>query len=247
MHDHDSNGASDADVPAYVSTMSEADVARIREWHESACQMTRAESERGEQTFEYLGRTIVVPPHVFPINGTSRLLGEAVLAEVRQGERVLDMGAGSGVNAILAAGAAAEVVAVDVNPHAVEAARANAVRNGVADKIEVLRSDVFDDVNGEFDLIIFDPPFRWFAARDVLELSCADEDYRTLRRFFHAARRRLRPGGRMLVFFGSSGDLDYLRRLADAVGFHVETAAHRRLLKDGHSVDYHTFRMTPDR
>ncbi|MGH7722919.1 MAG: ABC transporter permease, partial [Candidatus Dormibacteria bacterium] len=69
------------------------------------------------QTFDYLGRTIVVPPEVQPITGMSHLLGEAVLAEVRAGDRVLDMGTGSGVNAILAASTATSVLAVDISPH----------------------------------------------------------------------------------------------------------------------------------
>ncbi|MGH3607044.1 MAG: methyltransferase, partial [Pseudonocardiaceae bacterium] len=47
--------------------------------------------------------------------------------------------------------------------HALAVARDNALRNGVADRIEVRRSDVFSNVDGRFDLIVFDPPFRWFA------------------------------------------------------------------------------------
>jgi len=67
----------------------------------------------------------------------SHLLGEAVLAEVRDGDRVLDMGTGSGVNAILAATKSTDVVAVDINPRAVEAAQADVERNGVTDRVDV--------------------------------------------------------------------------------------------------------------
>ena len=97
----------------------------------------------------------------------SHLLGEAVLAEVTETDRVLDLGTGSGVNAILAASQSLGVVAVDINPHALAAAQDNAVRNGVAERIKVRHSDVFTNVDGAFDLIIFDPPFRWFAPRDL--------------------------------------------------------------------------------
>ncbi|HVB14361.1 MAG TPA: 50S ribosomal protein L11 methyltransferase [Candidatus Dormibacteraeota bacterium] len=65
-----------------------------------------------------------------PISGVSHLLGAAILTEVHQGDRVLDMGTGSGVNAIRAASKGVAVVAVDINPHAVDAARLNAERNG---------------------------------------------------------------------------------------------------------------------
>jgi release factor glutamine methyltransferase len=69
--------------------------------------------------------------------------GAAVLVEMRPGDRVLDMGTGSGVNAILAASKSTDVVAVDINPQAVEAARRNVIRNGVADRFDVRHSDVF--------------------------------------------------------------------------------------------------------
>jgi release factor glutamine methyltransferase len=73
--------------------------------------------------FECLGLQLQVPPQVQPITGTSHLLGEAVLAEVQAGDQVLDTGAGSGVNALLAATVADRVVAVAFNPIAVAAAR----------------------------------------------------------------------------------------------------------------------------
>jgi hypothetical protein len=38
---------------------------------------------------------------------------------------------------------------------------------------------VFEAVDGRFDLVIFDPPFRWFAPRDPLEAASTDENYRT--------------------------------------------------------------------
>jgi release factor glutamine methyltransferase len=74
----------------------------------------------------------------------------------RRGEAVenplLDMGTGSGVSAL--------VVAVDVNPMAVACARQNAERTGVADKMTFAVADVFEGVEGDFDLIVLDPPFR---------------------------------------------------------------------------------------
>lgn len=228
---------------SYQPLMSEEHAKRIRQWHESTYRELKA-AGRGGQTFSYLGRTLVIPPQVMPITPMSHLLGEAVLAEVDDGDRVLDMGTGSGVNAILAASRAAEVVAVDINTHALAAARDNAVRNGVADRVEVRRSDIFSNVDGAFDLIVFDPPFRWFVPRDILEAATTDANYVALTRFFRQARRHLTDGGRMLVFFGSSGDLARLQRLIDAERFQRQVLAQRSLVKDGWQVDYFTFRLT---
>ncbi|WP_188190003.1 methyltransferase [Nonomuraea sp. SYSU D8015] len=229
---------------SHVPRVSPEEAELIRQWHERAYEAARAEAG-DERTFTYLGRTLVVPPQVQPITGMSHLLGEAVLAEVRAGDRVLDMGTGCGVNAVLAAATADRVVAVDINPVAVEAARRNAERNGVADRVEVRRSDVFSAVEGCFDLIVFDPPFRWFAPRDLLEAATTDEDYRAMTTFFRQAGRHLTPAGRMLVFFGTSGDLPYLRQLIDEQGFVTEVLAQRELSRDGRSVRYFTFRLRP--
>lgn len=70
---------------------------------------------------------------------TTRLCLAALEAEleVRPGGAVLDVGSGSGVLAVAAARlGAARVVAVDIDPAAVAATRANAAANGVADRIE---------------------------------------------------------------------------------------------------------------
>lgn len=216
---------------------------RIRQWHESAYQRGKSEG-RSDQTFSYLGTTLVVPPDVMPITDVSHLLGEAVLAEARATDRVLDMGTGCGVNAILAARSGQAVLAVDINPVAVAAARRNAARNGVSDRVEVRESDVFGNVDGAFDLIVFDPPFRWFAARDLFEVASTDENYAAMTTFFREARRYLTPTGRMLIFFGTSGDLAYLERLVAEQRFRTEVLAEQELEKDGWRVGYFAFRMT---
>jgi release factor glutamine methyltransferase len=237
------DGPDEPDWAGFVPTLSPERVQRVTEWHERAYHEGRAEGA-GAQTFEYLGAVIVVPPDVQPITRMSHLLGEAVLAEATAGERVLDMGTGSGVNAVLAAMRGADVVAVDINPVAVEATQANADRNGVSERIDVRLSDVFLNVSESFDLIVFDPPFRWFRPRDRFELASTDHGYQAMTRFFVEARRHLRDGGRMLIFFGTSGDLGYLKSLMAAHGFDAEVVAHDELTREGICVEYFTFRVT---
>lgn len=233
----------------YTPDLPPEHVERIRRWHEEGLREARAETGSDGRTFNYLGLTLHVPSQVQPIYPVSHLLGEAVQAEVRPGDRVLDMGTGCGVNGILAARAGAEVLALDVNPEAVRAARENARRNGVADRFEVRLSDVFDAVDlatdGPFDVVVFDPPFRWFQPRDLLEMATADPGYRALNRFIREARPYLSNRGRLLVFFGSSGDLGYLQRLVAGEEFRTEVLAHKKDTKDGWQVEYFTYRFTP--
>jgi release factor glutamine methyltransferase len=81
--------------------------------------------------------------------------------DIKEDERVLDMGTGCGILGILAAKKAREVVAVDVNPYAVRCAKQNAQLNGVWGKMVLMQSDLFTCLNEEaaFDVILFNAPY----------------------------------------------------------------------------------------
>ena len=234
---------------SYLPRMLPEEVERLRRWHENAYRNARERAGTEGQDFDYLGLELHVPPSVQPITPMSHLLGEAVAAEVQPRERVIDMGTGCGVNAILAARAGGNVLAVDINPEAIDAPVENAARNRVSQRVEARVSDVFDAVDcerdGPFDVIVFDPPFRWFEPRDLLEAATADPGYRALTRFVREVRSYLSKQGRVLLFFGSSGDLGYLGRLMDAEGFTIEELAVETLMKDDVEVEYITHRLIP--
>ena len=88
------------------------------------------------------------------------------VSRLARGKRVLDCFTHTGSFALNAAkGGAAEVTAVDVSETAIAMAKANAERNGLADRMSFLTADVFELLNeltesGQkpYDLIILDPP-----------------------------------------------------------------------------------------
>lgn len=85
---------------------------------------------------------------------TTALCLETLEETVRGGERVLDIGTGSGILAIAAlklGAAAAE--GVDIDPMCVRTAGENAARNGVQDRFRVLIGDLSDKASGEYDII----------------------------------------------------------------------------------------------
>jgi release factor glutamine methyltransferase len=228
----------------YSPMMSEERVRLLRVWHDRAYETQRASLP---VQISFMGLDLRISENVFAPS-TDDMDGDpfhkAVEAEVRAGERVLDMGTGSGVSALLAARKGAEVVAVDVNPTAVVCARQNAERNAVATRITFRVGDIFDGVEGNFDLIVFDPPFRWFKPRDLLEMGTADENYQGLTRFMAQAKSRLRPGGRILLNFGSSGDIDYLYSLIEKAGFHKEVIPYGEATRDGMTAHYYWIRLS---
>ena len=87
-------------------------------------------------------------------------------ARLSEGKRVLDCFTHTGSFALNAAkGGAAHVTAVDVSEAALEMARRNALRNGLAEKMDFLCADIFDllpelEAKGgkPYDFIILDPP-----------------------------------------------------------------------------------------
>lgn len=223
--------------------MSREYVEQIRRWHERAYEGMR---DRDPMEIDYFGVQLVVPPEVFAPTPMSGLFGRHVRAEVRPDDRVLDMGTGSGSNALLAARTASDVVAVDINPAAVACARSNAEANGLTERVTCRESDVFDAVDGRFDVILFDPPFRWFPPRDLLEASITDENYSALTRFMREVPDRLNDGGRVLVSFGTSADLGYLQQLIARSGLVSEQLDEHSLDKDGWTVDYVVYRLTKE-
>ncbi len=141
----------------YKPMMSKDEVELRIKWHNNGYAMMEEQKKIRRQ---YLKRKFIVTKDVSPPAWMSKLLGKSILEDVNDGDRVLDTVTGCGVNAILAASKSTNVVAVDINPFAVEAGKNNAKRNGVADRIEFIESNLFQNVKGRFDLIIFDPPFR---------------------------------------------------------------------------------------
>jgi carbamoyltransferase len=134
---------------------------------------------------------------VYPPGSDSALLADAV--PERDGERVLDLCTGSGVQALSVAGRAASVVAVDIGRRAAVLAGVNAALNG-ASGVEVRCGDLYAPVRGErFDLVLANPPFVPGPQRGPAYHSGGPRGDRVLRRVIEGLGRHLRPGGRALV------------------------------------------------
>ncbi len=101
----------------------------------------------------------VVDEHVYEPAEDTFLLAERLA--VTEDDVVLDVGTGCGILAVLAAKKAKRIVAVDVNPYAIECAIKNAQTNGMADRIEFRQGDLFQPIkqNEKFNVILFNSPY----------------------------------------------------------------------------------------
>jgi methylase of polypeptide subunit release factors len=125
--------------------------------------------------------------------------------------RVVDIGCGAGPAAVQIARRfpAAEVFAADINPASLALTTINAGLAGAMNVIPVA-SNLLDGVDGEFDLIVSNPPFMRDAAA-LAYRSGGDANGTALSlEIVKAAMARLRPGGSLLLYTGVaiSGDQD---------------------------------------
>lgn len=141
------------------------------------------------------------------------------LPEYLAGRSVLEIGSGTGLVAVHALLRGAErVVAVDINPNAVLNTKLNFERINAGNRAEAIQSDVFENVSGQFNLVVFNAPYHGCEANDMLERGVADPGYRSLRRFLSEVDRHRSPNSAILLGCSESGDLVLIDRLVGEAG-----------------------------
>ncbi len=121
--------------------------------------------------------------------------------QVKKKEKVLEIGTGSGLIAILAASKGAKVVATDLNEHAINCARKNADANNMQG-IDFRVGNLFEPIKPreKFDLIIFNPPYlpaEGSYTEKPIDLSYNSSD--TLMQFLILYKNFLRKNGRAII------------------------------------------------
>lgn len=116
----------------------------------------------GEQDF--MGLTFNVNEHVLIPRQDTEILVEEVLKELHDGMRVLDMCTGSGciLLSLLHYSNDCEGLGVDLSAEALEVAGRNVLKVLTPEKAEhahFLQSDLFEKVEGKFEIIVSNPPY----------------------------------------------------------------------------------------
>lgn len=155
-----------------------------------------------------LGFDLVVVPGVLNPRHfrSSRFLAEHVAGLDLTSKRVADIGTGSGLAALAAARAGAQVTALDIDPVAVQCTSENARGNGLADRIHTLRSDVWERVDPalRFDLVISNPPFYSRDAEGPADQAfAAGADYSFFTRLADGLGHRLAAHGSLVLVHSS--------------------------------------------
>ena len=177
-------------------------------------------------------------PGVYEPAEDSELLAEQVARDAGVRGIVLDVGTGSGLQAIVAARkrGVARVVATDVNAEALKLAAENAAANDVGKKIIFVESDLFARVpHKKFNCIIFNSPYLPTAKKERVRgaLNAAFDGggakgRRVTDRFLREVKRFIAPNGVLLLVQSSLSDYEKTMSFLEHAGFQTRVAASRR-------------------
>ena len=117
--------------------------------------------------------------------------------------RAVDIGTGSGVGAVLLAQALpeSEIIAADINHAALNLARIN-VDTADIHNVKLVHSDLLNNIKGNFDLIIANPPYLVDEAKRTYRHGGGQLGTQLSLDIVDAAIQRLNPSGALLLYTG---------------------------------------------
>ncbi|MDX1612043.1 MAG: HemK2/MTQ2 family protein methyltransferase [Candidatus Thermoplasmatota archaeon] len=151
---------------------------------------------------------------------------------IEPGQRALDIGTGTGLLALLLARQGARVVATDVNPLALQLARANAERNRLT--LDLVQTDLAQAIEARFDRITCNPPYLPTRPSDRVTgpldraLSGGPDGAAVTRQVLRALPGLLSPGGHALLLVSSLQPEEELSTLAHDLGLGWEELERER-------------------
>ena len=136
----------------------------------------------------------------------SLIENELAVQPLTSGARILDIGCGAGpggISAALASIGSPRLVLADINPKALRFAGANAALAGM-ESIELLESNLFESVAGDFDLIVSNPPYLVDAAARTYRHGGGALGSGLSERILQQGMLQLAPGGRLVLYTGAA-------------------------------------------
>lgn len=208
--------------------VTEEELAQYKEMLEKRSAHIPLQQIIGRQSF--MGLDFYVDENVLIPRQDTELLVEEALQELHDGMRILDMCTGSGciLLSLLKYSNDCEGIGVDISEEALKVAERNRVQLGL-ENAAFIRSDLFEAVEGKFDLLVSNPPYICSDVIDTLMPEVREHEPRQAldgsadglhfyRRILADCRAYLKPGG-MLLFEIGYDQGEAVKRLMEENGF----------------------------
>ena len=174
----------------------------------------------GPKKIRVLGKKYIINKDVFnpKLYLTSSLMAKQI--NVNSKHDVLDMGTGSGILAIVAAQKAKKVIAIDINPKAVQCAKEN-IKNNNLKNVKVYQGDLFSPLKpkDKFDVILFNPPYLDGSLKNPIEQALNDPDKKVIKRFFKQAKKHLKSKGYIQMLYSSIANPEQILKITKYLGW----------------------------
>ena len=168
------------------------------------------------------------PPIYEPAEDSHLLQG--CIEEFAEG-RLLDMGTGSGLLALTALDHpyVSEVVAVDINPEAIQHLQQE-IKQRHLRRISTIVSDIFSDVQGKFNVILFNPPYLpQDKGIEDAALYGGKKGWEVSQKFFEKASSHLVQDGKILFLFSSLTGKEKIEKIIQNYLFQYKEVAKQKL------------------
>lgn len=131
------------------------------------------------QAFFYGRKYFVSEDTLIPRPETELLVSEVLnIAKTIESPKILDIGSGTGCIPISLVLENPTIVAdsVDISRGAIEMAEKNALLHNIYDKVRFIQSDLFEKIEGKYNIIVSNPPYIPLKDKDTLQVEVRDYD-----------------------------------------------------------------------
>lgn len=158
----------------------------------------RVRIKKNDQTMKYYlkNKEFYYSEEVYEPKEDSYLMAENIKFEAKK--KVLDMGCGSGIQSMNALIQNCEVIAVDLNPKALEITKQNSKQIKKEKKIKTIQSNLFEKIKKQkFDYILFNPPYVPSDTIKYIELDGGKKGREILNKFLEEVPKWITEKGKI--------------------------------------------------
>lgn len=183
-----------------------------------------------ERTYSYRSIRLVIPSGVFHPGFffSSKFLLRFLAGQPLRGRSFLELGAGSGLISLFAAGQGADVTATDINPLAIDCLHTNRGLNAAV--FEIVHSDLYRSLpHQQFDIVAVNPPYyRKQPSSDAQRAWYCGPEGEYFDSFFSGLGAYIHERSEVWMVLCEGCDLPMIRNLASRYGWALRLARTRR-------------------